>query len=284
MIRPLILMTLAAACASAVPIYLTTSTNQLLSIDSATPGTIATNVAITGLQASESIHGIDFRPANGTLYALGSTSRLYTVNTATGVATQVGTAGLFSLLGTSFGLDFNPVPDRVRVTSNTGQNLRLNPNDGSLAATDTMLNPGTPSIVGSAYTNSFAGTATTTLYGIDSVTSSLYTQNPPNNGTLNLVGALGLSFTSLAGFDIAWPGNTAYAALQPIGGVSGLYTINLTTGAATLVGSIGSGQLITGLAVQNQVVPEPSSFVLLGLGGVAILLRRRYTPLLSLTA
>jgi len=142
-----------------------TSLNQLVRFDSATPGTISSSVGITGLQAGETLLGFDYRPATGGLYAIGSTSRLYLINTSTGAATQVGSAGAFTLSGTSFGVDFNPTVDRLRVTSNTGQNLRINPNDGTLAATDTALayaaaDPNaaaTPRIVGSAYTNNFAG-------------------------------------------------------------------------------------------------------------------------------
>ena len=249
--------------ASAVPIFLTNSQNQLLNIDSASPGTITATVSITGLQLGENILGIDFRPANGILYGLGSSSRLYSINTQTGVASQVGASGAFVLSGSSFGFDFNPVPDRIRVVSDTGQNLRLNPNDGSLAATDGSLNPGTPNVSGAAYTNSFAGTASTMLYVIDSTTDQLYIQSPPNNGTLTSVGALGLDVTQAISFDIAFPGNIGYAALQVGTGNSSLYTINLGTGAATLMGGIGSGQSITGLATAT---PEPATFLMLGLG------------------
>jgi hypothetical protein len=54
--------------------------------------------AITGLQSGESILGIDFRPLNGQLYALGSSSRLYTINLGTGAATAVGTSPLLRYL------------------------------------------------------------------------------------------------------------------------------------------------------------------------------------------
>lgn len=269
---PMLLLLPAVMCAA--PIYLTNSQNQLLVIDSATPGTVGTPVAITGLQTGENVLGIDFRPANQQLYALGSSSRLYVINTSTGAATAVGSAGIFTLSGTSFGFDFNPTVDRIRVVSNTGQNLRLNPNDGTITATDSALNPGSPSIVAAAYTNSFSGAATTSLYGIDSATGQLYLQNPPNAGTLVPVGSLGVSTSSLAGFDIGFPGNIGYAALGSVGGASSLYTINLTTGAATLVGSIGTGQSITGLAVQ--VVPEPATFGFVGAGLAGAAVLRRY--------
>ncbi len=232
----------------AATIYGVNTSNQLVRFDSATPGTVSTPLAITGLQAGETILGIDFRPANGGLYALGSTSRLYVVNKTTGVATQVGSAGAFTLNGTDFGFDFNPTVDRIRVVSNTGQNLRLNPDTGALTLTDGTLNPGSPNVNAAAYTNNFAGATTTTLFVIDTTVDALYTQNPPNAGTLNLVGPLGVDASNLNGFDIAPFGGLAYAALT-VGGTSRLYTINLGTGLATQVGAIGGGNILRGLSV-----------------------------------
>jgi hypothetical protein len=152
---------------------------------------------------------------------------------STGAATMVGAGPLATLLaGTSFGFDFNPTVDRIRVISNTGQNLRLNPNDGTVAATDLVLNPGTPMVSAAAYTNNFPGAATTVLYDIDPATDKLYMQNPPNNGTLVEVGALGINAETDNGFDIGGNSGKAYAVLT-VGATTKLYTINLTTGAAT---------------------------------------------------
>jgi len=224
---------------TSVTIYGVTTSNQLVRFNAATPGTVTTVGTISGLQAGENILGIDFRPATGQLYALGSSGRLYTINLTNGAATQVGAA--FTLTGTDFGFDFNPTVDRIRVTSNTGQNLRLNPNDGTVTV-DPNLNPGTPSVTASGYTNNFAGSTTTTLFDIDSATDRLLQQNPANAGTLVDVGALGIDVSGVNGFDIVSRGpssgfNLAYAALT-VNGVSGLYTINLATGATTLVATL----------------------------------------------
>jgi hypothetical protein len=261
-----------------------TTTNTLVTFDSATPGTIVTAVGVTGMQSGETLLGIDFRPATGGLYGLGSTSRLYQINPTTGAATQVGSAGAFTLSGTSFGFDFNPTVDRIRVTGNTGQDLRLNPNDGTLTATDTPLNfaagdpnaGATPRVVGSAYSNNTAGASSTTLYDIDSNLDILVTQNPPNNGTLNTVGPLGFNTADLVGFDIQGGSGIAYASLTPpTGGASQLFTINLNTGAATLVGTIGSGSTLTALAVgpaATNPVPEPGALRSALLGGFLIMM------------
>lgn len=271
----IIAITLSLA-ASADTLYMTNTQGQLFRADSSAPSNITNLGTVSGLQAGESLLGIDFRPATGQLFGLGSSSRLYTVNTMNAAATQVGTAGAFSLSGTSFGFDFNPTVDRIRVVSNTSQDLRLNPNDGSLTMMDGNLNGATTSIVGSAYTNSFAGSTATTLYGINNATGALYIQDPPNAGTQRLVGSLGVSGTiaSNVGFDIAYPGNFGYATLQTGSAGTGLYSINLDSGAATLITNL-NGQSITGLAVTN--IPEPSSVALfaLGAGAAGLWARRR---------
>jgi hypothetical protein len=237
-----------AHAAAGSTMFAITTTNSLLRFDSGAPGTILSTTAVSGLQAGENLQGIDFRPASGQLYGLGSTSRLYTIDPSSGVATQVGASPFAAALsGTNFGFDFNPVVDRVRVVSDADQNMRLNPNNGALAGADTALayavgdaNVGAnPNSVGAAYTNSFAGATTTTLYGIDSNLDILIIQNPPNSGTLNTIGPLGFDTSGLVGFDIATAG-TAFASLS-VSGLVGLFTINLATGAATPVGSIGTG-------------------------------------------
>ncbi|WP_454803135.1 DUF4394 domain-containing protein [Mucilaginibacter phyllosphaerae] len=211
--------------------YAVSTNNELVIFNPTNPAPVVK--AITGMAGGENVLGMDFRPVNGQLYVLGSTSRLYTINASSGVATAVGTAPLTTLLsGTEFGFDFNPTVDRIRVVSNTGQNLRLNPNDGLVAAIDLPLNPGTASVTAAAYTNNFAGATTTTLFDIDTQTNMLYIQTPPNDGVLVAVGALGVTASASNGFDIGSTSGTAYALLT-VGGVTKVYTINLTTGAAT---------------------------------------------------
>ena len=216
--------------------YAVSGTNNLLIFNPWQTSSLISN-PITGLQMGESILGIDMRPATGQLFALGSTSRLYTINTANGAATIVG-AGPFTpaLTGTSFGFDFNPTVDRVRVVSNTGQNLRLNPITGTVAATDMDLNPGMPAVDAVAYTNNFPGATTTVLYDIDYASDKLSMQNPPNNGELVAVGPLGVNVAAANGFDIGGASGNAYAIFSSDGSTK-LYAVNLTTGMATPISS-----------------------------------------------
>jgi len=191
--------------------------------------------AITGLQMGEGILGIDFRPLNGQLYALGSSSRIYTINLGNGAATQVGSGTLSTpLVGTEFGFDFNPTVDRIRVVSDFGQNLRLNPMDGSVSGVDGVINPGTPALSSAAYSDNFAGTTTTSLFVIDHNTDKLYLQSPPNAGTLVERGALGINITSNNGFDIGSTSQKAYL-VATVGTETKIYTVNTTSGAATAV-------------------------------------------------
>ena len=66
-----------------------TNTNQLAIFDTAMPGNASALVSISGLQTNEVLLGIDYRPSTGVLYALGSSSRLYTLQAASGTAAFV---------------------------------------------------------------------------------------------------------------------------------------------------------------------------------------------------
>lgn len=272
---------LAVAAAHGQLVYGVTTDNYLISFDASNPTALLSKVNFSGLaQPFELILGLDIRPATGELYAMGSSNRLYKVDANTGNALAIGAPFASPLNGVEFGFDFNPTVDRVRVTSDNGQNLRLNPTTGAIAATDTSLafaagdaNAGArPNIVGSAYTNNFAGATSTTLYDIDSNLDVLVTQVPPNNGTLNTVGGLGYKVSSLVGFDIVGA-DSAYAAFTLENDFrSGFYTIDLTTGRATQLGAIGG----TALQVRDiTVVPEPATLVVLSAGLLASLRRRK---------
>ena len=275
--------------ADAAIAYALTDNNRLLRFDTATPGVLTGVAPISGRVNGEDLIGIDFRPANNGLYAVGEFGNLYTVNLNTAAATVVGalvadptdpTNPFTGLQGSRWGFDFNPVADRLRITSDTGQNLRVNPANGLVTTDTNLLYAGgavTPLVVGAAYTNNFPGAQSTVLFGIDSGATAhrlVQFQGSPNDGVVAAVGPLGISNSSLVGFDILTSdGDQAFAAMQNESlGVSELYRINLTTGAATLVGTIGGGDLIDGLAL---VIPEPGALSLLAIGALALVRRRR---------
>jgi hypothetical protein len=283
---------LAAPTTQAALVYALTDENDLISFDSDAPENLLSAGAISGLEFGSGFNdrdlvGIDIRPANNKLYGVGNFGGIFEINPNTFNAKYVSSLTT-PLLGSRFGVDFNPVVDRLRIVSDVGQNLRVNVDTGATTV-DSLLQYGpgqlgatgdNPIVVGAAYTNSSFGTAaSTTLYDIDVRTNEdrLVIQNPPNNGTLTVVGPLGVNASSLLGFDILFQGgnNTGLAAMQlTTGGVTQLYSINLTSGSATLIGDIGGGDLIDGLAVV--AIPEPAAFGMAALSLIGgVLLRRR---------
>jgi len=217
--------------------YALSATNDLVIFNPMNPAQVSK--PITGLATAETLLGLDFRPVNGQLYALGSSSRIYTINIGTGAATAVSATPFGLLAGTEFGFDFNPQVDRIRIVSNTRQNLRVHPETGALVMADVALTLPSASVTAAAYTNNFAGTTSTVLYDIDTQNNTLYKQDPPNDGGLAAIGPLGVTATASNGFDIGSTSGIAYALLT-VGGVTKVYTINLSTGVAT------AGATVTG--------------------------------------
>jgi hypothetical protein len=260
-------------------IYAVTAANRIVSFNSTNTCKLMSNRTIWGLQPNEQILAIDFRPANGQLYALGSSNRLYTLDPHSGQAWPVGNKPFsVTLSGTAFGFDFNPAVDRIRIVSNSGQNLRAHPDTGAIVATDKPLvhngnPPAKPQVVGAAYTNPDTDPTTpTTLYDIDTFLDLVSTQVPPNDGVLNIVGVLSLNATGLTGFDIS-KNNIGYAAVlrDSIGtdidldwdartsgtviagcGTSRLVAVDLASGKASEIGAIGTRSPIRALAVRLQ--------------------------------
>ena len=222
--------------------------NTIVTVSSTSPGTGGRTTTITGLGAGQSLVAIDARPAvsGRILYGLSNTGQLYAINSRSGAATAVGSP--IALQGTQFGFDFNPTVDRIRLISNTGQNLRINPDTGAVTV-DSNLNVlvgGQPIRVSgntaAAYTNNVPGATTTTLYVINTQTGLLQIQNPPNAGTLNVVGGLGgTAAGTVSGFDISASGQNRVSVIQ--NGVTNLFSIDLQTGAATFIGQFSTGEL-----------------------------------------
>lgn len=215
----------------------------------------STSRRIRGLPSGVVLRGIDFRPKTGDLYGLGSNSVIYRVSTISAIAVAEGPPFSPALRGSSFGFDFNPVPDKIRVTSDANQSLRVNPDGGALTMADGDLNTAgrDPRIVGSAYENSrFTPNkpTVTELYALDSSNDTVYSQTPPNAGTLVDPAKVRFNVRELAGFDIAGRRNDGYVAT--VGGRARngarLYRINTEDGRSRDLGRIGDGRTITGLA------------------------------------
>ena len=274
--RPFVVLSAAAllaACASTTEpvgaprpktVYAVTDAAELIRFNAGRPQHIEQRLPLQGLQPGDRLVGIDYRVARGVLYALSASGRLYTVDTSTARLSAVGSGAPVALQGQRFGVDFNPVADRLRVASDSGQNLRLHPDTGALAATDPAVQLPVPRagaapvvVAGAAYTYNKRDDKLTTNYAIDIANGWLLTQGSregvqpvvsPNTGVLAVVGELGTGALEDAAFDIADSNNAALAALRS-GGRTRLFAVDLDTGRARLLGTVGDGRALWGLAI-----------------------------------
>jgi hypothetical protein len=255
-----------AATLAAEPLTLLDGGGLLLRfINTNAPSVSLGTVPITGLLPGEHLAAIDYRPSTGVLYGVGviesGEARLYTINTITGFATRVGSGAFHPSIGFSpIGMDFNPVVDRIRIISNSGLNLRVNPNDASLISdTRPAFAPGDPHSanfpLSLAYSNNYPGATSTTLYGIvlgnggflATIGSPNGSPVSPNSGQMFTVGQIGWGgyFSLQQGFDISAAGG-AYIVVD---NNNVLYSIDLATGAGTSLGQFPSGSVVSDLSV-----------------------------------
>lgn len=277
--------------AAAERIFGLTTQNWITVFDSATPGNTIGGGAITGLEPNDFLVAMDYQPASGNVLLLGQQSNVYRLNNASGTnfgATLLSTLDP-TLVGTSMAFDFNPAfmsGAFARIITDTNDNRVIGGADGQylppIEKTDVFFAAGDanegvdPNIAGIAYDTNIAGATSTQQYGIDASLGVLTTV-ANNAGTLETVGSLGLSgtLTNELGFDISGESGAAFASIQT-GPNSQLYTIDLGSGTAALVGQIGSGDLIRDITVVP--VPEPAAAILLATSCVSLsFVRRRRT-------
>ncbi len=208
---------------------------------------------VTGLQGPDTaLIGIDFRVQNGKLYGVGNGGGVYTIDPKTAEAKFVN-ALTVPLAGTVFGVDFNPAADRLRIVSDTGQNLAHNVNDLGVTAPNATLTytipPATPvvaalGVTAAAYTNNDLNQPSTgtTLFDLDTTLDQVVIQSPPGNGILVATGKLGVDAAPASGFDIysllvdgVTVANVPFATLA-VNGKYRFYAVNLTTGQAFSLG------------------------------------------------
>jgi hypothetical protein len=257
-------------------IYAIDTGDNLISFWSDAPANILSSFNITGIQFGEEIRGLDYW--NGTLYGLGSSSRLYTIDRNTGAATQVGSGQFSPLLnGQTFGVDNGPAGFQVVSGLGGGQSTLVYRTTGAATAEpNVQYAAGYPFFGVSPRVDALAyDDATGTWYASDTLQNTLATFNPAT-GTLHTISPLGIDASRFNGLDISpftdimYMGTPA-ASSDP---QANLYSINMTTGMASLIGQIGQpgdDYLIRGLTV----VPEPSSVALLTLGAVGLLFAHR---------
>ncbi|MFI1652313.1 DUF4394 domain-containing protein [Streptomyces avidinii] len=238
-----------------------TSDQRLVEFAVAQPSKTRAVGRVSGLQGDTRLVGIDFRVQNEKLYGVGDRGGIYTLGTTDARAVKVSQLTV-ALSGMRFGVDFNPAANRLRVVSDTGQNLRHNIDDAAapLGTTvdGTLTNPTTPpstamGVTGAAYTNNDLNAATaTTLFDLDTMADRISLQSPANAGTLAPTGNLGVNAAPDAGFDIYYDAkagtNRGFAALGT-GSSSSLYEINILNGRATGRGAFPNRQQVTDIAL-----------------------------------
>jgi Domain of unknown function (DUF4394) len=238
-----------------------TEDQRLIRFEDDDPGDARTIGRIRGLTGDERILGIDYRPATGDLYGLGNNGGVYVLDDRDARATLRSRLSV-ALAGTSFGVDFNPTVDRLRIVSDTGQNLRDNVDaNGDTIMDGTLTYPGPPpvtamGVTGAAYTNNDADPNTaTTLFDIDTVLDQTVIQSPANAGLLAPTGKLTVDAGSPVGFDIysTIRGGTTVdvegLASLLVGGRSGLYRVDLLAGRVDGRGSFSRRNSVTGIAI-----------------------------------
>lgn len=206
---------------------------------------------VSGLQGADTmLVGIDFRVQDGRLYGVGDGGGVYTLDLRFARARFVNQLTV-PLDGTSFGVDFNPVADRLRIISDTGQNLAHNVNAGGVTTVQSPLTFTAPpamaaiasGVTAAAYTNNDLDQplTSTTLFDLDTAGDQVVIQSPPGNGILAATGRLGPDAGTAAGFDIysrlergVTVSNEGFASLM-VGGRAAFYRVELTTGWAIFV-------------------------------------------------
>lgn len=242
--------------ASALTLVGVTSNNGLVSYDSDAAVPFSVTARLSGFTAGDTtLVGIDYRVQDGALYGVGNNSGVYRIDAATGVLTYLHTLSVtLDAAATGFGVDFNPAADRLRIVSNTGQNLRHNIGTGITLLDDPLdyapgavlngIGPTALGISAVAYTNNDLVTTTaTTLFSIDTSLDQVALISPPNNGSLAAIGSLERDVTGPVGFDVLSSlnpagktvTNTGYLSINNTDTTATLFTVNLSTGGLSTI-------------------------------------------------
>jgi hypothetical protein len=96
--------------------------SQIVSFRTSAPDEVKEIGTVRGLDGGTLI-GIDFRPEDHRLYGVSNGGGIYTIDTSTAKATEVGKLSV-AVHGRYWDIDFTPSGDALRIVTDRGQNLR----------------------------------------------------------------------------------------------------------------------------------------------------------------
>ncbi|WP_185731476.1 DUF4394 domain-containing protein [Larkinella rosea] len=245
--------------------YALADNNTVYEMDMREPTKMGNPVGITTLEPDEKLIAIDFRPATGQLFALSDRNVFYTVYidlnrpSRPSVPLNPQSAVKAPAVVPIYGFDFNPVTDQMRVVSNSGENLLLDPRTGLVDPKTGKASGGaTPYVGGIAYSNNYSGATNTTLYGIDTKDDKLVRYENADASAVQAVGDLGADIDEVGGFDISPKSYRSQGREYGIasirrGNAWELDYVDLATGKLHKLGDLPTGKKILGIAFPTPV-------------------------------
>lgn len=238
-----------------------TSANSIHSFRANQPNDVSNAISLTPLASGETVLGLDFRQSDRTMYALTSSSKIYSVATD-GLLNEIRTLGTPLNSSTKYTLDFDPVQpttgstqNRLRLIGEDRSNALINVEDGTVTTNGPIIGTPTTVVKAAAYLNNFRSTSSTNLLVIDRASSTLNVQNI-GTGALTRQSALGivLDANSPVGFDISgrFNENQLLMARTASSGNFSLYRVNsgATSNPLTRVGTITGSDNFIDIAIR----------------------------------
>lgn len=248
-------------------IYGLSDQNEIVEYLAGPPATEVRATTVVGLDSGDVLVAIDIRPSNRLLYGLTRGGLLYQLDPTSGAALKVSDMPLDPKLSDeSVAMDFGTRPDVLRVVTDRGQNLSVDPNTGRVISVDQNISPDYMRVNAIAYATNYFNTTTSGSYGqlydLNISDGRLYTQLD-HKGATYPIASTGLTIRGEGGFDIPASSTFGWAFLtastrsglndSTVPGddtsIQGnrLYSINLRTGATMSFGPTNRNML--GIAV-----------------------------------